>query len=101
MTRPPHPAGHDPIELLIGDDSVSLGVEELDRLVAALAELDDSEAAWVADDLAALRLAGGSIHLMPSSIELDAIGDALSVAGAHEPLSASLERVAQLLQRSP
>lgn len=95
MTRPLHPSD-EPIELLIGDDSVPIGVEELDRLVAALAELGEGESTRVADDLDALRLAGGSIHLMPTTIEIDAIRVALSVAGAHEPLSEGLKRVAEL-----
>jgi hypothetical protein len=97
VTQPSHPAGHDEsIGLLIGDDAVPLGVDELDRLVEALTELEEDEASRVADDIGALRLAGGSIHLMPTGPELDAIRDALSVAGAHEPLSAGLARVAEL-----
>jgi hypothetical protein len=97
VTQPSHPAGRDePIELLIGDHSVPLGVEELDRLVVALAELEEDEAARVADDIGALRLAGGSIHLMPTGPELDSIRDALSVAAAHEPLSDGLQLVAEL-----
>jgi hypothetical protein len=99
VMRPTHPEGPDePIELLIGDDSIPLGVEELDRLVLALTELDDGEAARVADDVTALRLAGGSINLMPTTVDLRVIGIALSVARVREPLSEGLEQVVELCE---
>jgi hypothetical protein len=102
VTRQIHPADHDePIELMIGDDSVPLGVEELDRLVTALAEIEEGDASRVADDIAALRLAGGSIHLMPTVPELDAIRIALAAEGAREPLSEGLAHVAELCDAVP
>lgn len=65
-------------ELAIGAETVLLNGDELDRLLETLAELDSPNAASVADDIAALRLAGGCIRLQPTQAELDVLQIALA-----------------------
>lgn len=65
-------------ELAIGPETVLLNGDELDRLLEALAELDDPNAASVADDVAAHRLAGGRISLQPTQAELELLQVALA-----------------------
>jgi hypothetical protein len=84
------------VELLIGDEAVSLGSDELDRLLEALAPLDLHEAASVAEDITALRLAGGAIRLLPTQAELEAVRLALVADEEREPLGPGLLRLAGL-----
>jgi hypothetical protein len=74
-------------ELAIGAETTLLSSDELDRLLEALAELDTAAAASVADDIAALRLAGGCIRLNPTEDELAVLRIALADL-AVEPVDA-------------
>jgi hypothetical protein len=67
-------------EITIGRGTVALRRDELDRLLAALAELRLPGASSVADEIAALRVAGVRIHLLPSDAELNALRAATRAA---------------------
>lgn len=59
--------------IALGRDVACLSDDELDRLLAALAGRDCRDAAAVAEQIAALRVAGGTIVLMPTEAEADAL----------------------------
>jgi hypothetical protein len=86
--------GH--VELSIGDEAVSLRQDELDRLVEALGSLEQREAADVAEEITALRLAGGAIRLFPTEAEQEALRQALARETEQEPLGAALLRLVGL-----
>jgi hypothetical protein len=65
-------------------ETFSLRDEDLGELLAALARLDSPGAKSVADQITALRLAGGDIRLMPTEGESSALDVALSGIGAVE-----------------
>jgi hypothetical protein len=83
-TRPPCE------RLSVGGDPVSLDQGDLDRLLAALGGLGLQPAATVRDDIAALRLAGGVIDLLPTEAELSAVWLALAAAAELAPLGPAL-----------
>ena len=62
-------------------DVIALSDAELDRLLGALADLEPGAAASLAEQIAALRLAGGTIDLLPTEAELAALGLALEALG--------------------
>lgn len=57
----------------VAGGSVALSDELLDGLLHALARLDSRGAETVREEIAALRLAGGEIRLVPSEVELAAL----------------------------
>ena len=63
----------DHTRITLGLDVVSLSGDELDCLLEALAGRDCRDAAAVAEQIAALRVAGGTIVLMPTEAEADAL----------------------------
>jgi hypothetical protein len=67
-------------EITIGRGTVALRQDELDRLLRALGELRVPGAADIADEIAALRVAGVRIHLLPTESELDALRQATRAA---------------------
>jgi hypothetical protein len=73
-------------EITIGRGTVALRQDELDRLLRALGELKLPGATDIADEIAALRVAGVRIHLLPTEHELEALRAATRVA---EPNSRS------------
>jgi hypothetical protein len=78
-------------------EGLSLGDEELGRLLEALARLDLRDAGHVADQIAALRLADGVIRLTPTEGEIAALEVALAALAAEErPLGPALTRLASL-----
>ncbi len=86
-------------EFALGDETVLLGSEELDRLLQRLALLDLPAAAGVADDIEALRLAGGPIRLLPTEAELAALRLAITaIAHVAAPLPPSLLRLRALCE---
>jgi hypothetical protein len=96
---PPASSATRSVRLAVGDEPVSLRPDELDRLQQALAALASRDAATVADDIAALRLAGGPIRLLPSEAELAAVHLALTAAGRSKPLGPELARLRFLCAR--
>ena len=79
------------------EQALSLGDEDLDRLLGALARLDLRDAEAVAGQIAALRLAGGAIRLTPTEAEIAALVSALSVLAADDlPLGPALMRLASI-----
>lgn len=84
-------------ELALSGERVALTASELDLLLNTLAGLELRPAASVADDIAALRLAGGCIFLAPTAAELDALRFALAaLATAGETTAPSLVRLRAL-----
>jgi len=82
-------------QLALREDVLSMGDEELDRLLEALARLDARDAETVAGQIAALRLAGGVIGLLPTEAEIGALALALAALEAEErPLGSGLSRLA-------
>jgi hypothetical protein len=67
-------------EVTIGRGTVALRQDELDRLLRALGELRVAGAADIADEIAALRVAGVRIHLLPTESELEALRQASRAA---------------------
>jgi hypothetical protein len=83
--------------LALREDVFCVYDEELGRLLEALARLDLRHAEAVADQIAALRLAGGVIGLMPTEAEIGALELALAVlAGEARPLGPALSRLASI-----
>lgn len=81
--------------LALREDVLSVGDEELDRLVEALSRLELRDAEAVAEQIAALRLAGGVIGLMPTEAEIGALELALALLAAEaRPLGSALSRLA-------
>jgi hypothetical protein len=66
----------DQTRVTLGGGVISLTGDELDLILEALAALDDRDGAAVAEQIAALRIAGGTIDLMPTEAE----GEALRLA---------------------
>jgi len=86
-----------PMQLVVREEVLDLRGEELDRLLEALARLDLRDADAVADDIAALRLAGGVIRLTPTEAELAALARALAALAAEvRPLGPRLRRLASV-----
>ena len=85
-------------EITIGRGTVAVRPDELDKLLKALAELDQEGAASIADEIGALRVAGVRIHLLPTADEVKALRAAI---GSAEPISrspcSSLARLKALL----
>jgi hypothetical protein len=85
-------------EITIGRGTVAVRQDELDKLLKALAELDQEGAASIADEIGALRVAGVRIHLLPTADEVKALRAAIVAA---EPISrspgSSLARLKALL----
>ena len=85
-------------EITIGRGTVAVRQDELDKLLKALAALDDQGAASIADEIGALRVAGVRIHLLPTESEVTALRAAIVAA---EPISrspgSSLARLKALL----
>jgi hypothetical protein len=85
------------LQLVVREEVLSLRGEELGRLLEALARLDLRDAEAVADDIAALRLAGGVIRLTPTEAELAALERALAALAAEaRPLGPALRRLASV-----
>jgi ABC-type transport system involved in cytochrome c biogenesis ATPase subunit len=88
--------------LAVGEDVLPLDDEELGRLVEALAGLDLHEAEAVADQIAALRLAGGVICLTPTEAEIAALELALeALMDEARPLGPALSRLASICAEDP
>jgi hypothetical protein len=84
-------------EITIGRGTVALRQDELDRLLKALATLATKAAGDIADEIAALRVAGVRIHLMPTEAELQALKAAIAASvpkGQNAP--SSLQRLKEL-----
>lgn len=85
-------------EITIGRGTVAVRQDELDRLLKALAALEQEGAASIADEIGALRVAGVRIHLLPTEAEVKALRAAIVAA---EPISrspgSSLARLKALL----
>jgi hypothetical protein len=84
-------------EITIGRGTVALRQDELDRLLKALATLATKAAGDIADEIAALRVAGVRIHLMPTEAELEALKAAIAASvpkGQNAP--SSLQRLKEL-----
>lgn len=83
--------------LALREDVLCVDDEELGQLLEALRRLDLGDAEAVADQIAALRLAGGVIHLMPTEAEIGALELALAVLAAEaRPLGPGLSRLASI-----
>jgi hypothetical protein len=85
-----------PTSLAIRDEVLLLRADELDRLVEALGALGGNDADAVAEQIRALRLAGGSIRLTPTEAEIAAMGSALALADEGRPVSAELLRLSSV-----
>lgn len=72
-------------QLALGEELLTLSPRELEQVLAGLRRLETRDAATVAEQIAALRLAGGVIRLTPTEAELTALGHAL--AEETQPLS--------------
>jgi hypothetical protein len=84
-------------EVTIGRGTVALRQDELDRLLKALATIATAAAGDIADEIAALRVAGVRIHLMPTEAELEALRAAIAASvpkGQNAP--SSLQRLKEL-----
>jgi hypothetical protein len=81
-------------EIALGKDVFAVTAGELELLLASLRRLDSRDAATVAEQIAALRLAGGVIGLTPTEAEHAALRQAL--AEERQPLTAVLLRLACL-----
>jgi hypothetical protein len=84
-------------EITIGRGTVALRQDELDRLLKALSTLATKAAGDIADEIAALRVAGVRIHLMPTEPELQALKAAIAASvpkGQNAP--SSLQRLKEL-----
>jgi hypothetical protein len=88
-----------PVELRIGGDAVALLPVELERLLQALAALEDHDATCIAEDIVAMRLAGGVIQLFPTEAELAALRRALVADEERELLGLALLRLARICDR--
>lgn len=86
-------------QVALGDELLALSSGELEQVLAGLRRLDTRDAATVAEQIAALRLAGGVIRLTPTEAELAALRHAL--AEVPQPLSAVLRELARLCAREP
>jgi len=73
---------------------LSLRGDELGRLLEALVRLDSREADAVAEQIAALRLAGGVIRLTPTEAELAVLELGLAALAEDPPLGGELMRLA-------
>jgi hypothetical protein len=84
-------------EVTIGRGTVALRQDELDRLLKALATLATQAAGDIADEIAALRVAGVRIQLLPTQDELAALRAAIAASvpkGQNAP--SSLQRLKEL-----
>jgi hypothetical protein len=82
-----------PTSLAIRDEVLLLRADELDRLVEALGALGGNDAGAVAEQIRALRLAGGSIRLTPTEAEIAAMGSALALAEEGRSVGSELRRL--------
>lgn len=81
-------------------EALSLDDAEIGRLLGALAELDLAGAEAVADQIAALRLAGGEIRLTPTEAEIAALELALAALAAETLLGPGSSRLPYTRARS-
>lgn len=81
-------------QLALGEELLTLSSDELAQVLAGLRRLETRDAASVAEQIAALRLAGGVIRLTPTEAELAALRHAL--ADEPHPLSTVLLQLARL-----
>ena len=81
-------------QIALGEEVFAVSAGELELLLASLQRLDSRDAATVAEQIAALRLAGGVIGLTPTEAELAALRQAL--VEEPQPLTAGLVRLAHL-----
>jgi len=91
-------------QVALREQVVCVGDEELGRLLEALARLELRGAGAVADQIAALRLAGGVIRLTPTETEIAALELALAALAAQaRALGPALSRLASICadDRSP
>lgn len=86
-----------PARVALGGQVVALSGDELGRLLRALAGLDLRDAEAVGEQIAALRLAGGTIELTPTEAELAALRLALGgLADGTEEISPALLSLAAI-----
>jgi hypothetical protein len=86
-----------PTKLAVHGGSVVLSDDLLGRLLHALARMDSHGAGTVREEIAALRLAGGEIRLVPTEAELASVRLALaSLATASRPLAPALSELEAL-----
>jgi len=71
--------------LAVGEEIISLGDGELDRLLKALLGLRQGDADTVREQIMALRLIGGVIRLAPTEAQLAALEVALGAVADEEP----------------
>jgi len=84
-------------EVTIGRGTVALRQDELDRLLKALQSLTTQAAIDIADEIAALRVAGVRIHLMPTVDELEAIRAAIAASiPKGQNAASSMQRLKEL-----
>lgn len=69
----------------VGEAIVRLTRDELDRLLEALARLEQRDAEAVLEEIRALRLLGGTIRLLPSEAELASLEAALAGLAGKSP----------------
>jgi hypothetical protein len=84
-------------QLTVREETLSLDGEELDRLLEALARLDQRDAGAIAEQIRALLLAGGVVRLTPTEAELAALELALVALAEDAPsFGPSLLRLADI-----
>ena len=84
-------------EITIGRGTVALRQDELDRLLKALQGLATNAATDIADEIAALRVAGVRIHLMPTKDELEALRAAVVASiPTGQNAASSMQRLKEL-----
>ena len=84
-------------QVALREEVLCVGDEELGRLLEALAQLELRGAEAVADQIAALRLAGGVIRLTPTETEIAALELALAALAAEvRALGPALSRLASI-----
>jgi hypothetical protein len=84
-------------KVAVGGGSVALTDDLLDVLLHALARLDSTGAETIREQIAALRLAGGEIRLVPTESELTSVRLALaSLTTASRPLAPALSELETL-----
>ena len=82
--------------VVLDGEVVVLGGDELEQLLQTLAGLEPRAAESVAEQIAALRLAGGTIDLTPTEAELAALRLALEVIAGSKETGPGLVRLAAI-----